>query len=259
VTAVDLDRRALGAVRFVDATTLLPVNTPLEVEADGVRWYRNRSGLYAITGAPGVPGYTTSWSAQPDDVELGSVHVTLTVRDPSGRYLPRRRTVSLPRDPDPEHVPSTGAKPADFLPEQDDTVGSLYLPIDVVLFPAPCAPVAPGWAVVHATVAGDTPESRLAGALIRVVRDVDDAHLGSALTDARGEALIAVAGIPVTTWTHGSGSVTTTTVEVTLDILHDPEAGGLPDPYDLEKRRAELHVRSRAATLASGVEISQTL
>jgi hypothetical protein len=154
---------------------------------------------------------------------------------------------------------SAPAKPADYVPSQDETVGSLFLPVDVVLFPAPSAPVGPGWAVVHATVAGDTPSSRLAGALIRVVRVEDGVHLASGLSDSRGEALIAVAGIPVTTWTHGSGSVVTTSVDVTLEVIHDPDAGELPDPYDLEKRRATLTVRTRAATLTSGRDISRTL
>jgi hypothetical protein len=274
MTAVDLDRRILGAVRFLDATTLLPINAPLEIHAEGASWRRNRGGWYVMTEAPGMHAYTTAWLEQPDDVALGSVAITLAVRDPSQRYLLRRRTLFVPRDPDPKNIPSTAAtRPPDFLPAQDDNLGSVFIPMDVVLYPSPSASVASGWAVVHASV-GATPETRLAGALIRVVRDDDQTHLGSALSDARGEALIAIAGIPVTTWTReeGNGAVTTKTVAVTLEVIHDAtvetlpnpyapriediDPKTLPDPYDLEKRRAQLLVRSKKATLASGREIS---
>jgi len=50
---------------------------------------------------------------------VGSLQLELSVRDPSGRYLPRRVGVLLPRDPQPN---------------QAAAAGSLFRPIDVATF-----------------------------------------------------------------------------------------------------------------------------
>jgi len=232
-----VDRRVLGAVRFVDAATGVDVREPLAVTAPGVRWIRNQSGWYVIAGAPGLETHVDSFAAPPSTPALETITVTLTVRDPRGRYLPRLQTLRLPRDPDPQH---------------DAAANSLFRAVDVVLFPAPGARPPAGWAVVRAGVTAAGTGAPVAGALIRVVRMSDGEHLASGLSDHRGEALVPVPGIPLTTSDAGPGPVVATEVAVTLEVIVDPTAPEVPDPDDLETRHAALRVASSNAMLASG-------
>jgi hypothetical protein len=241
-----VDRRVLGAVRFVDATTGSRVRAPLLVEAEGVRWIRNRRGWHVLATAPGLEAHTDAFRMPPATPAVGDTMVELTVRDPGRRYLPRRSSISLPRDPAPDHIATTS---------------SLFQPVDVRLFPSSLAATAPGWAVIRASVTGEAPEEVLSGALIRVVRVSDETHLASGLSDERGEALVAIPGIPVTTWDEGNGEaegeeeeapVLATMIEVRLEVVFDPTAGPIPDPDALEARRDELRIRDTVLTLASG-------
>lgn len=231
-----LDRRVLGAARIVDATTGRPVAGPVTVES-AARLLRNRSGHIIIVNAPGLAEHAASFSAPPSTPPLGSEAIELTLRDPSRRYLARRRTIQLPRDPDPAHA---------------DQANSLFRVIDVPLYPAPAAPPAAGWALIRATVTRTGSSEGLPGALIRVTRTSDGEHLASGLSDDRGEALVAVAGIPITTWDAGTESVLVSETDVTLQTIVDPAVSGLPDPDDLEARRGSLPSSTTAAQLASG-------
>lgn len=249
-----VERRVLGAVRFLDATTLLPVRSPLAVGGDGLRLLRNRQGLYVLVEAPGLAEHTVSFPAPPPNPGVGGLRAELSVSDPGGRYLPRGLTLRLPRDPDPEHA------------EQE---GSLFRPVDVLLYPAPAASVAPGWAVIRATVVRAGTGAPLAGALLRVARKSDGLVLARALSDWRepvqGEALVAVPGVPITTWGDGkpNAPVLVNEVPVSLaaffDPAFDPAAGRAPDPDRLELLRAGLPSAQVDLSLASGRTEKQTL
>jgi hypothetical protein len=254
-----IDERVLGVIRFVDAVTRLPVDIPLRLSTDvEVKWIRTNRGVFAIRFSPGLDGSDSDAA----DATPGSIEVGITVSDPSGQYLARRRTLRLPRDADIENADDPApALPADLDPAQDATVGSLFKPIDVLLFPAPKMQVAPGWAAVRATIVGDTADSRLANALVRVLREDEDetTHLGNALSDHRGEALIAVTGIPATSFNGGNGPVMLPGADVTLEIVFDPSAPTPPDPFDLEQRREDLLVRTIPLRLVPGRVLVETL
>ena len=132
------------------------------------------------------------------------------------------------------------------------------MPAEVRMYPSPAGPTWPGWALIRATVKpapqlGDTGKERIANALLRVVRVSDDALIGSGMSDARGEALVGVAGIPITSFGSGNGPVLETTVDVVIEVIADPNATGAPDPDDLETNRATLLVKtSPQLELASG-------
>ena len=236
------DRRVLGAVRFVDCTTGLPVGTPLSVRASGLEFVRNLSGHYVIARAVGLEEHTRAFEKPPIAPPLGSLTFEIRVADPGRDYLPRRQKIKLPRDPDPKNV---------------STSDSLFQAIEVRLFPAATAVTGVGWAVIRATVLKKGTNQPLSGALLRVTKKngvpADEAKpLGIGLTDSRGEALVAVPGIPVTTFGEGDGEVTTNEIEVTMKAFFDPNAGALPDPDDLEARRAELKSTAIDTKLGSG-------
>jgi hypothetical protein len=237
-----VDRRVLGAVRFVDAATGTEIEGPLAVSAPGVSWIRNLEGWYVIASAPGLDAYVAAFEAPTAPHDEGLEHeapldLWVTVRDPRGRYLPRRRKVELPRDPDPNNAASPD---------------SLFRVIDVQVFASPAAPSPRSWATVRASVTRTGSGAPVGGALVRVVRVSDGQRLASGLTDARGEALVPVPGIPLTTWDAGPGPVLATEVEVRLEIVVDPSAPEIPDPDDLETKSVELRVDSSTAMLASG-------
>ena len=256
-----VDRRILGAVRFIDATTRLQVPAPLIVKAEGVTWIRNRQGQYVISGTPNLQSHVRSFRQPPTTPPLDSESVELEVFDPSGQFLPRRHTIRLPRDPDPQNA---------------HVEGSLFHVTDVPVFPSPAAKTAPGWAVIRATVVEEgMAEARLPGALIRVLRTDDSQLLARGLSEwrgrTRGEAMVAVPGIPITTWGEGNGDnagdddgpVVVHEIQATLQVIVDPqfnpEDGDIPDPDDLEARRNELPSSSVNVQLASGQTLTMVL
>jgi len=99
-----VDRRVLGAVRYVDATTGVPIRRPLDVDGAGVRALRNLRGLYVLCEAPELARYADSFPSPPLNPAPESLLVTMTVSDPGGRFLPRRHTLLLPRDPNPANA-----------------------------------------------------------------------------------------------------------------------------------------------------------
>jgi len=234
---VDVERRVLAALRFRDVVTDLALDRRFSVTAAGVRFIRNRRSLWVVAAAPGLESHESSFDRPQPAPPEASIAIELTVIDPAGEYLSRRVTVRLPRDADPA---------------QSGAADSLFSPIDVTLFPSPAAPTWPGWAVVRATTRDANGPTPLAGALIRVVRDSDQQLIGRGMSDDRGEALVAVQGIPVTTFSATNGPVLATEQPVTLEIIHDPGAPLPPDPDDLEDRRAALTVNTTQVSLASG-------
>jgi len=221
----------------VDGVTGQPLLSPLSVRREGATWIRNRQGLYVLTGAAGLESHQDVLSEPPSDPALGSVTLVVNIVDPSGIYLSRKQSINLPRDPDPSHVGDSQ---------------SLFQPIESRLYPSPKAPVSSAWAVIRATVAREGSEQKLGGALIRVLRVSDGAVLARGLSDTRGEALVAVPGIPVTTWESSPGPVMGTEVDVQVEVVVDPIAGDVPDPDELEENRASLPNGQVVVKLASG-------
>jgi len=231
-----VERRILGAVRFVDAATQLWITDSLEVSAPGVKLIRNGHGAYVIAAAPGLDAHTQAFTAPPAAPAIGSVSVTLTASDPSGRYLPRAVTLALPRDPDPT---------------KGDQPGSLFQAVPAPLYPSPAGPIAAGAAIVRASISAQGSGAPLANALVMVTRKSDNVVLARGLSDARGEALAVVPGVPVMTWDNAGGSVLAPETNVTVSAVYDPALSGPPDPESLEARRATLKTASVDSKLAS--------
>jgi len=229
------DTRVLGAVRFVDSATQSQVSDGLSVESTG-DLRPNRSGLWVIWNAPGLADHTTVFLAPPAAPAAGSVDLPLSVKDLSGRYLPRNATVKLPRDP------------ADVLFEA----------ANVTLYCSPAAPVSPGWAVIRASVKKTADDTRLESALLRVVQTTDSKVLARGLTDDRGEALVVVPGIPVTTFNTGDGAPLATEIDVTVEAIFDKDAGKVIDPEVVEAK-AGLAKASSPVKLAAGRTLTLAL
>jgi hypothetical protein len=199
-----LDRRVLGAIRLQDSVTGLALRRPLQLESGRLVLKRNRQGDYVIFDVladADLHAHTTTFADAPSVPALESVSIELQIRDPLGDYLPRRYTLRLPRDRDPQ---STAA---------------IAKPIIVPLYRSPSAGTELNWAVIRATLLDQATGKRLPWALVSVVRN---GTTTVAMSDWRGEALIAVPGIPVTTWDAGAGAVLATEVDVRLDVVFDP-------------------------------------
>src|SRR5690606_23625234 len=97
-----VESRILAAIRFVDASTAADLSTPLmlEVVAGRAVLFRNRSGRYVVASWSELAEHEGSFDAPPAAPVVGSRELQLRVSDPTGRYLPRRVTLALPRDPD---------------------------------------------------------------------------------------------------------------------------------------------------------------
>ena len=96
-----IDRRVLGALRFIDHTTEALIQRPLQVTAENVRFIRNLSSFYVVSAAPGLASHLTEFESPPSEPALGSVQISVSIDDRQQTYLPRLMTIDLPRDPDP--------------------------------------------------------------------------------------------------------------------------------------------------------------
>lgn len=272
------DRRMVAAFRFVDATTGGSIRQPLQLQTPVQapnsrslsrslsRFVRNLSGHYVLMETPGFEDYSETFTLDELAVTPATQMLTIAVSDPSGQYLPRQFSLSLPRN--------AAIDPASVRAET-----SLFQPARVALYPSPNARVNPGWAVLRAAVVNATTRERLPWALVTATTNGT-----TTLTQAdwRGEALIAVPGIPITTWATGAGGgagpppVTATEVEATLEVVfdpaltpipesadfaqvRDPNTNFLPDPDRLNTRRSGLLVGSVALFLASGRDLAYRL
>ncbi|MEC5385333.1 hypothetical protein VVD49_06335 [Uliginosibacterium sp. H3] len=244
-----LERRIVGAFRCVDATTRVTVDVPLQVEVADARIQRNRSGIFVILAADALPAFTDSFPTQP---AAGAVSLTATIRDPSGRYLPRVASLALPRDPSPLHAANGD---------------SLFRPIEVEMHPAGVAPLGVNWSVLRVNVTADGSGDALGGALLRVLGG--GKVLARGMTDWRGEALVPVPGVPVTTWSDDENVVVITEIAAQLELVFDPAAGvrttaanvlaarapavmPLVNPDVLEANRAALPNAAQSVQLAAG-------
>lgn len=202
-----VEDRVLCALRCVDAATGAPISRALEVaglEPPLPRLLRNRSGLLVVAEWPPLAAHAASFEAPPPAPAPGSLALSLRIADPLGQYLPRLVAVALPRDPDP------------------GVADSLFAPVEVPMFAAAAAPVGTNWAVLRVSLASGDGQA-LGGALLRVRRNGD--VLGRGLTDWRGEAMVPVVGVPVTTFSEGEDVVVVSEIEVVLEAAFDPDAG----------------------------------
>ena len=251
ISLENVDRRVLGALRLVDGNTGAVLREPLLLSLPGARVQRNRSGLWVFSDLAALADHVAAFDAPPPLPAVGSISLTAVVSDPSGRYLPRRATLALPRD-------ATAANAG--------LVGSLFRPIDIVLWPSPAAPTGANWAVLRISVVDTVSGDALGGVLLRITRA--GATLAQGLSDWRGEALVAVPGVPVTTWSDEPDAVVALEINATLDAVFDPDVGTrtaitrvragiapapLPtvDPDELQARRATLPGASVPVTLAA--------
>jgi hypothetical protein len=236
-----VDMRVWAALRCVDAVTRAPIANPMHIEADGARWVRNRSG-YAVLASLTRP------AAQRDQFEAYEAAfdplppvdpLTLTVRiaDPSGRYLARSLQLALPRSP-------AG-------PQRE-----LFNPVDVPMYLSGTAPLTAAWTVVRASVTSAGAPAR--GAVVSLHRTGGAQQLlGRGVCDARGEAVVAAAGVPVFEITGGVPPLASS-VNCELRVVHAPAAAGDPDPEVLAaggagtvSAIAPITVRAGAAFTAS--------
>lgn len=238
-----LDRRVLGAIRFVDSATRNRVEGGLNVESSQAVLRVNRLGLWVIHEAVGLEAHTVQFETQPAAPPLESIAVTLTINDPVGRYLARRATVRLPRDPDP----AKATQPQ-----------SLFRPIDIALFRSPASAASPGWAVIRAHVQNNATGAALGGALLRVIRARDGQVIAQGLSDNRGEAMLIVPGIPVTTFNNDGGPPLATEVNVNIQAIFDPAASGVVDPDAIDPG-AGLPTASVSVNLAARREVAVQL
>jgi hypothetical protein len=256
---IELERvetRVLGALALVDATTGTRIVDGLAVRpAGGARLRRNRSGLWVIVHVDALAAHESAFEAAPAAPAVGSVTLQVRIDDAFGRYLPRLATVALPRDPTPSDEPAAG---------------SLFVPVPLPLYPSPAARTGPNWATLRVTAAETHSGDALGGALLSVTVGPDVVARG--VTDWRGEALVAVPGVPVTTWSDDPGAVVVHEVAATLELRFDSSAGTRVPAAQVRAGKAPaalpcvdpdaitaLHSVSQAVSLATGRSRSLSL
>jgi hypothetical protein len=231
---------------------------------------RNRSGVFAVTDAPGLATYTqsltpASWPAAASTYEI-------TIQDPSLRYLARRANIQVPQPLPPVVIPgattttalptttaagttpTTTAAPATTATPTTTAQGAppalppLTIPQGIVLYPSPQAPVAPNWAVVRAYVVNNAaPPLALFGAVIQLAISGKQPLTG--VTNENGEALLAAQGLGLTFNADSTGAVTEATTAATVTAWFDPATltqppDWIPNPDDILLNLSNTQLKS---------------
>jgi hypothetical protein len=199
-----LDRRALALLTFIDALGAR-VLSPVSVVADGVRLFIKRPGVLVIAEAPGFEIYTAAFDSIPAAPAVGSVTLPLDIRPANPALGARRAGVALPRDPAPTH---------------SDQPDSLFRPIEIALLPTPMAGLTGFAAALSVTVRRADDNRRIEGALVRL-RPEGGRPEARAMTDAAGDALLLVPGVPLAS--PGAGAVVRPDITADLDAVIDPQ------------------------------------
>jgi hypothetical protein len=276
----NVDRRVLAGFRCVDAMTGHSILRPLTVTTAPLVITRNRSGVFAVTDAPGLHGLTTQFLAPA--LWPAPASYQITIQDPALRYLPRRAQIVAPQPlpiavpqaspvpPSPTTTPSgtTTAAPATTAPSsttpppattaQASTAqtSSGMVPQDVFLYPTPAAPVSPNWALIRVSVFSTAnPPAPLPWAVIQVSGVGNPPPTG--VTNQGGEALIAIPGIGLKLSSSTTGSVTETTTPATITAWFDPSvltrpAGWVANPDDILTNLSSAQWKSASQSVQLG-------
>ena len=221
-----LDRRVLALLTFTDALGGR-VLSPVSVVADGVRLFIKRPGALVIAEAAGFETYTAAFDSIPAAPAVGSVTLPLDIWPADPALGARRARVALPRDPDPTHP---------------DRADSLFQPIEIALLPTPMAEVTGLAAAMSITVRRADDNRRVEGALVRL-RPEGGRPEASALTDAAGDALLLVSGVPLAS--PGAGAVVRSDIAADLDAVIDPLLARFHRDEEVARAREVARRRTR--------------
>lgn len=257
------DRRILAAIRCVDGITLRPIQASLQLSALGSRFIRNRSGDYILLTAPGFESYSHTFRLETLAATPPPTTLDITLIDPIGCYLPRKFSLALPR------------------PADSAAADGLFKTLNVPLYPSPLASKNPGWAVLRTRIVNATRQP-LPWTLIEIIPTVVQSSQSATIlaqADWRGEALIIVPGIPVSTWATAADAVDapviTQNINIQVNLLFDasqitplaantdfsnnPNRDYVPNPDALLANRATLLTSSHSLAVAAGSDRPLTL
>lgn len=218
-----LDRHALALLTFAD-TLGNPINSPVSVAGDGVKFLNKRPGELVVVAAPGFAAYAAAFDLLPA-VAAATIRLDIAPSDPA--LGARSITLALPRDPDPAHR------------GQPD---SLFQPVEITLLPTPLARARALTAALSVTVRRSTDNARVEGALVRL-RPEGGRPEAHTMTDAAGDALLLVPGVPLAN--PGAGAIVRPDLEAELDAVVDPALARFHADRELGEAREAARRRSR--------------
>ena len=216
-----LERRVLGAVQFVDATTGASIGRGLRIETDA-KVYWQRSGLLVIADAPGLHEHTLEFLHAPGLPAVGSVSISLKVSDPDHQYQATTVALPLPRSPDPA------------------AANSVLKAQPIKLWRTGAAPVSPSWTVYQVTLVATGTETPIVGALVSLEAA---GHTVQALSDVTGQATLAFVGQPL--FTLDAASKLTRSLAAQIKVRLNQPAAALAD---VEAEISRLAAKPVAAT-----------
>lgn len=232
-----VERRVLGAVQFIDATTGAPVRRPLRVASTARTWWQ-RSGLLVIADAPGLHEHTTAFTRPPDEPAVGSVAVPLQVTDPGWEYQPTTVSVVLPRSPEPADA------------------NSVLRPQPLRLWRTGAAPASPNWTVYRATLLLQGTDTPVVGALVQLVAA---GHTQQALSDATGQVTLALVGQPLFTLEGGGQLSRTLQASLSLHLPHPADTRLVDVAAEIARLAAQPPDQAFNRTLPTGAAFQDTL
>jgi hypothetical protein len=231
----------LAALRFVDDITGRTVPDAVQLQAPKLTLYPKRNGDLIVLDAQNFAAAGTDYPIDIRPLAIG--------------YASRRVMLHLPRDPDPANAANAN---------------SLFQPALVPLLPSPDYRVGANLALLRVTLRRSTDQLRIGNALVQLTTTLPGNPGARALTDAAGEAILVLSGVPLTV--PGPGAIVVADIAASLLLLVDPaiavftadadtaaaraasqsQTTGFPDPDDLAARFGPTAPAATAVTIGAG-------
>lgn len=247
-----VDRRVLGGIVFTDPFGRRVQSAVMARPADpAVKLMIKRPGEIVIIDAPGLHAHVAAFDAPPAAPALGSVGIMIDLKPVDPALGARRVTLKLPRNPDAS---------------QSDAVSTAMV---VPLLAAAGGDLAGMAAAVRVNVCRSDDGRSIEGALVRLRPEGARPEV-MALTDAAGDALLLVSGVPLANPGPGAtvmpdiGGVIDAIVDPALALFHAPDAvqaarqaagqriTGFIDPDDIVARIAAKATTPADVRIAPG-------
>ena len=236
--------RYLGAVRLVEPCLGTMISSGFRLEGTGTTWFANRSGVWVVETATGLEAHRNSFSAPPATPAARSLTFDVRAISSSATWLSRAFKLTMPRPP-------------------RDRTTDLFTPMPVVISPSPAYTARCTWAQVRISVrlAPTTAQPSgipLEGVVLR--SSITGMNSITTQTDARGEALLPLPGLPLFHAGTGTGAVLDPKTSVRIFAIFDraatdPVTGlrrSLVDPDDVWARRTSLVSVSPRIVIGAG-------
>lgn len=220
-----LDRRMVAAIQLVGPLGEA-VDEPVALECSAGQWFGKGGGLFVLQHWADDPELSAKWDSQQSAFAVGGKRLEFTLRPAGRRYMARKASLRLPRDPDPANRAAAN---------------SLFQPAQVALPAATAFALGGNAAGVIVGLSRDGDDVPIENAVVRLRDSASGTIRAVGITNAHGEALLVMAGLALAAAGSGAsaspvhGKIVEALVDQAAARFNETPPAGAADPVDPDR------------------------